>query len=98
MPGKRRNPPTRRRWPNSLTPDPAPPGHRGNRRPAQARPRRRAGTDPQDPGISEEQLEQLRQAYDAAQQAWLQALQAAAAQMGYEIDITNPVMVAAAET
>ena len=55
------------------------------------------GTDPQDPGISEEQLEQLRQAYEAAQQAWLQALQAAAAQMGYEIDITNPVMVAAAE-
>ena len=30
------------------------------------------GTDPQDPGISEEQLEQLRQAYEAAQQAWLQ--------------------------
>ena len=57
-----------------------------------------SGTDPQDPGISEEQLEQLRQAYEAAQQAWLQALQAAAAQMGYEIDITNPVMVAAAES
>ena len=56
------------------------------------------GTNPQDPGISEEQLEQLRQAYEAAQQAWLQALQAAAAQMGYEIDITNPVMVAAAES
>ena len=45
-----------------------------------------------------QRLEQLRQAYEAAQQAWLQALQAAAAQMGYEIDITNPVMVAAAES
>ena len=60
------------------------------------------GTDGTDPGagqtgVTDEELDQLKQAYDQAHQAWLLGLQAAAAQMGFQLDISSPAMVQIAE-
>ena len=54
------------------------------------------GTEtPQTP--TPEEIAALEAAYKQANALWLQALQAAAAQMGIQLDIENPVMVAIAE-
>ena len=50
---------------------------------------------PQPP--TEEEIAALEKAYKQANALWLQALQAAAAQMGMQLDIENPLMVAMAE-
>ena len=56
---------------------------------------------PQDPETpqppTEEELAALKAAYEQANALWLQALQAAAAQMGIQLDIENSMMVAIAE-
>ena len=50
---------------------------------------------PQPP--TEEEIAALEKAYKQANELWLQALQAAAAQLGMQLDIENPLMVAMAE-
>ena len=50
---------------------------------------------PQTP--TEEEIAALKAAYEQANALWLQALQAAAAQMGMQLDIENSMMVAIAE-
>ena len=50
---------------------------------------------PQTP--TEEEIAVLKAAYDQANALWLQALQAAAAQMGMQLDIKDSIMVAFAE-
>ena len=50
---------------------------------------------PQTP--TEEEIAALKAAYDQANALWLQALQAAAAQMGMQLDIEDSIMVAFAE-
>ena len=49
-------------------------------------------------GVSEEELARLKQAYEEARHAWLLGLQAAAAELGFELDIENETLVALAES
>lgn len=49
-------------------------------------------------GVSEEELARLKQAYEEARHAWLLGLQAAAAELGFDLDIENETLVALAES
>lgn len=49
-------------------------------------------------GVSEEELAHLKQAYEEARHAWLLGLQAAAAELGFDLDIENETLVALAES
>lgn len=49
-------------------------------------------------GVSEEELARLKQAYEEARHAWLLGLQAAAAKLGFDLDIENETLVALAES
>ena len=48
--------------------------------------------------VSEEELARLKQAYEEARHAWLLGLQAAAAELGFDLDIENETLVALAES
>ena len=59
-----------------------------------------ASTPPaqEETGVSEEELARLKQAYEEARHAWLLGLQAAAAELGFDLDIENETLVALAES
>lgn len=48
--------------------------------------------------VSDEELDRLKQAYEEARHAWLLGLQAAAAELGFDLDIENETLVALAES